>query len=439
MKKLLLALVACLPSFAGADPAILGSANRLLQAQQPKQALEQLLPLRESEAKNAIYHYLVGLAQLDSGQLEDAITSFKRSLAIDPNLQQARAELGRAYVLNGSPLKAYLAFETVRSASPPPEVLEGIDRFTAQMAKSFAPKDEVFGALFMSMGRDTNVNSGTTATSVSLPIFGGTTATLSPGANPKRDNFYSLGGYVSARYAATDKIELIGNVAANGKYNFNSELDAYDIENVGGNAGAQYTTGGHQFRLLGLYDQNYYGGPRLRSESGVALDWRLLLDLPLELNFNYRHTELKYNTNNLLDARRDVFGVAVLPAFFNHRIQYAPPLANVYFGGERPRDSAADQFGYRLWGARAAWVGNVLPSTSLFLSGGYEQRSYGAPDPVFLETRLDRQTDLSAGLIYDLVRNFSLVPSIQWIDNNSNLDVYAYRRTLYTLTLRMTF
>ncbi len=439
MRRLILILLSCLPAFAGADPAILGSANRLLQAQQPKQALEQLLPLRDSEAGNATYHYLLGLAQLDSGQIEDAITSFKRSLEIDPNLQQARAELGRAYVLNGSPIRAYQAFEEVRQSNPPLEVLEGIDRFTAQMARSLAPKDEVFGALFVSVGRDTNVNSGTTATSISLPIFGGTIATLSPNANPQRDNFYSLGGYVSVRRAVGEQIELIGNVAANGKYNFNNDLKGYDIESIGGNAGLEYTTGANQYRVLGFYDQNFYGGPRLRNESGVALNWRRLLNLPLELDFNYRHTEIKYDTNRQLDARRDVFGVAVLPAFFNHRIQYAPPLANIYFGEERPKNSGVDQFGYQLWGARAAWIGNVLPSTSMFVSGGYERRSYGGDDPTFLDTRIDQQTDLSTGLIYDLARNFSLVPSVQWIDNRSNITVYDYTRTLYTLTLRMTF
>lgn len=439
MRRLIIVLLACLPTLAGADPAILGSANRLLQAQQPVQALEVLLPLRESEADNAEYHYLLGIAQLDSGKLDEAIASLRRSLELNPDLLQARAELGRAYVLNGEPIKAYLAFKTVREANPPPEVLAGMDRFTTEMARSLAPKDEVFGALFLSAGYDTNVNSGTTATGVALPIFGGIIGNLPPSANPQRDSFYSLGGYVSLRHALGEQFELIGNVAANGRYNFDRDLSTYDIENVGANGGVEYTTGSHQFRVLGFYDQINYGGPRLRNEAGVALDWRLLLDLPLELDFNYRHTQLDYPSDSLRDARRDVYGVALLPAFFNHRIQYAPPLANVYFGEERPSNSGVDQLGYRLWGVRAAWVGNVLPSTSLFVSGGYEERNYGGTDPTFLETRVDRQTDLSAGLIYDVARNFSLLPSVQWIDNNSNLEVYANRRTLYTLTLRMTF
>ena len=35
MRRLIIVLLASLPALAGADPAILGSANRLLQAQQP--------------------------------------------------------------------------------------------------------------------------------------------------------------------------------------------------------------------------------------------------------------------------------------------------------------------------------------------------------------------------------------------------------------------
>lgn len=424
---------------AQADPATLRTANELIKAGQPGQALEALLPLREAQAGNAEYHYLLGIAQLDMGKLDDAIASLKRSLDLNPDLLQARAELGRAYALNGEAIKAFLAFRAVRAANPPPEVLAGMDRFIGEIAKSLAPKDRVFGALFVSLGYDTNVNAGTSATGISLPIFGGIIANLPSTANPQADGFWSVGGYVSLRHELTDALELRGNLAANGKQNFSNDLSVYNLQNVGANLGLQYTAGASQFRVLGLYDRIYYLDSEFRNETGALLGWRYLLDLPLELDVSYRYTQLNYPTSVAPDARRDVVSVAVLPAFFNHRIQYAPPLATLYAGEERPRNAGAEQFGYRLWGVRAAYVGNVAPATSAFASAGFEERNYGAPDPTFLTTRTDRQTDLTAGLIHTLTRTLSLVPSVQWIDNASNIPVYANRRTLYTLTLRMTF
>jgi tetratricopeptide (TPR) repeat protein len=437
--RVVVLLLLLFPLLARADPATLQAADAQIKAGQPAQAVQTLLPLKDSEAGNAKYHYLLGIAYLDSGKLGQAISSLKRSLELDPGLLQAKAELGRAYVLNGEPINAYLTFKEVRAAQPPPEVLAGIERFLSQSARELNQQKKVFGAVSISIGHDSNVNSGTSATNIALPIFGNIQATLNPGANPRRDEFLAASGYVTATQDVTEHLDLLGTLAGSGKYNYHSDLSAYDLETVDVAGGVQYTQGFNQYRALGVFEQLDYGHQQLRSEAGVALDWRRLLELPVELDFNLRHTTLHYPTNDLLNARRDVLGVALLPSFFGQRLQYAPPLANVYFGEERPYNSGSANLGYALWGARAAYYTRVLPSTSVFVSGGYENRRYGAADPVFLTTRVDQQTDASLGAIRELTRTVSLIPSVQWIDTRSNIQVYASQRTLFTLTLRMTF
>jgi len=73
------------------------------------------------------------------------------------------------------------------------------------------------------------------------------------------------------------------------------------------------------------------------------------------------------------------------------------------------------------------------------LSAGFEDRRYNAADPVFFDTRQDRQYDASAAFIYDVTHSLSVIPSVQWIRSNSNIEVYAFHRSLFTLSLRQAF
>lgn len=438
---LLLALaLAMAPATAYADPATLREADALIKSGRPGEAVQKLLPLAQAEANNGVYHYLLGIAYLDAGELDSAIASLKHSLALDPTLLQAKAELGRAYVLNGDSINAYLAFQEVREANPPPEVLAGIERYIDQVAKQLQPAKKVSGALTFTLGHDTNVNSVTDATSVFLPIFGGVRATLSPGVKPQKDQFLALGGYVDGRHDLTANLELVGSAGASLRYEADRGLRDFDTRYASLAGGLQYTAGASQFRVLGVYDRFRYLGSKLYGQGGVALDWRWLTGGPVELDFNYRYTELDYNeANSFRDARRQVVGVALLPSFFGRRLQYAPPIANVYVGEERTRDPAARNLSHSLWGVRAAYFGRVRGRLSIALGGGYEERRYEAPDPVFLDTRRDRQLDLSAGLVWELTPALSVIPGVQWIESRSNIEVFTFRRTLYTVTLRQAF
>ena len=440
MLSLVVWTLVLVPVVANADPATLREADELIKSGEPTQAVQKLLPLREAEANNTVYHYLLGIAYLDSGHLTSSIAELKRSLALDPRFLQAKAELGRAYVLNGDTLDAYLIFKEVQDAKPPPEAMAGINQYIDQAAQALTPNKKIFGAVMLSLGYDSNVNSGTPATSVTLPIFGGVNAAINPSTNPQHDQFAAIVGYANLQQDLTDKLDLVGSLGVSSSYLFDHDLSDFDTTDVNATAGSQYTLGANQVRALAVFDSYEYLGSHLFTESGVALDYRLLTGGPVELDFNYRDTDLDYNDNyTFYDARRQVYGVALLPSFFGRRMQYAPPIMNVYFGDERPRNVGDDNLGYSLWGIRAGYYDQLFSKTSVILSGGYEDRRYGGPDPVFVDTRHDRQTDLSVNLFYEFAPTWAVGPGIQWIQSASNIEVYAFRRTLYTVTLRKTF
>lgn len=428
------------PAFARADTATLRQADTLIKSGQPAQAVQILQPLGEAEASNAAYHYLLGIAYLDSGKLNDAISELKRSLALKPDLLQAKAELGRAYVLKGDTLNAYLTFKEVRAAHPPPEAVAGMESYIDQAARQMMPQNKLSGAVTLSYGVDTNVNSGTAATSVALPIFGGVSAQIDPSQNPRRDEFGAIGGFVNAWQDLTENLNLVGSATVNARFDQDRDLSAYDTRYANVSAGPQYTVGDNQFTALGIYEIYDYLGSRLYTQSGAQLEWRRLTGGPFEVEANYRYTYLDYNDlNSFRNAQRQVVGLALLPSFFGRRLQYAPSIFNFYAGTEHPVNEGSKNLGYSLVGIRGAYYQQVCSAGSVALSAGFEERRYDAADPVFFDTRQDRQYDASAAFIYDVTHSLSVIPSVQWIRSNSNIEVYAFHRALFTLSLRQSF
>ena len=77
--------------------AVLDSARRLLAAGNPKQAFQELSVAQDRMSGMPEFDYLLGVAALDSGKIEDAIIAFERVLAVVPNHAGAQMDLARAY------------------------------------------------------------------------------------------------------------------------------------------------------------------------------------------------------------------------------------------------------------------------------------------------------------------------------------------------------
>src|SRR5258708_12393226 len=109
---LVFSLAAC--AFSALADALTDRAKRLLEQKQPKQAYDLLLPQEGARAGDPEFDYLLGVAALDSGNLERAVFALERVLAVQPNNHLARAEIARAYLDMGERDAARQQFETQR-------------------------------------------------------------------------------------------------------------------------------------------------------------------------------------------------------------------------------------------------------------------------------------------------------------------------------------
>ena len=69
----------------------------------------------------------------------------------------------------------------------------------------------------------------------------------------------------------------------------------------------------------------------------------------------------------------------------------------------------------------------------------HQRHRHRAVDPLFLQRRLDRVTELTLGVRLALPGDWSLRPQVSWIHARSNVELYHYRRTLVQVTARREF
>jgi tetratricopeptide (TPR) repeat protein len=122
------AVTACVAFGAWAQSPI-ERARALLAAGNAKQAYAELAPLAREMAGNAEFDYLLGVAALDSGRIDEAIVAFERVLALIPQHAGAQMDLARAYYALGSYDLAEAAFIRLREANPPRPTLAAINRY----------------------------------------------------------------------------------------------------------------------------------------------------------------------------------------------------------------------------------------------------------------------------------------------------------------------
>jgi predicted porin len=114
-------------------------------------------------------------------------------------------------------------------------------------------------------------------------------------------------------------------------------------------------------------------------------------------------------------------------------------FGSAYAGRERQLASEVPNVGYDLWGVRVGAQLSFGRGWGVFASAAYEERDYGGPEPIFLETRRDRQTDLGLGVSYLLRAHTTVIAQVAYTDNRSNIPISTFDRTVAGVSVRFTF
>lgn len=425
------ALIAATPASAEMDD-LVRRAVMLEQSGKQAEAYALLAPSAESRAGDPDFDYALGIAAADTGHGPVAILAFQRVLALQPRNAQARAELARVYAQAGDIDTAKREFDTVvDDPSLPDPVRQRFNRIVRDLGREqHAGGTGISGFVEASGGYDSNINTATGLTSITLPIFAALgPATLSGGATKIDDSFLSAEGGLSIASGVSRQTRVFGSLLGNWRDNRNSKTFDQALATVTGGVG--HTLANRDvLSVSGQYQQFWLSHARYREAYGATAQYTRRLDGGRALSLSAQWFRLDYRTDPLRDADR--FSLA---ATYVGRAAYF----GLSGGHEQTRNAASDNLSNLFVGGRAGLEKPVAARVSVVGGAGVEYRRYDAADPLFLKQRDDWQLDASVGLKLLVAPSIYVRPSVSYTRNISNIGLFDYDRVVASVGIRTEF
>ncbi|MBF9151611.1 tetratricopeptide repeat protein [Novosphingobium jiangmenense] len=415
-KHLFLQAIACAMAVAAALPA-----PAFGQANEAETRYKALAEQERAKAGDPAFDYALGLAASDAGHYGEAIVALQRVLARQPDNAPARAELARAYALAGDIDTARAQFATVvDDPTIPDPVRQRFTGFVRQFDKQIkGGGSDLSGFAESSFGHDSNINSATQLTSITIPLF----AALGPGtlgnnARAQKDEFYDLSGGISAVSAVSRTNRVFGSLLANFRDNLDSA--AFDQASLTGTAGFAHTFANRDVASLSGQVQKYWlGHTGFRTAYGAIGQYTHMLSGGKALSASVQYTRFDYDRDPLRDADRFAVGLGLAARQFS---------INLIGGHEETRKQAGDAESNTFAGASAGAEIQIAPKVAVVGGIAFDLRRYDRADLLFMRKRHDERVDLTAAVKIAVLPRLFLQPKATWSRNWSNIALYDHER-----------
>jgi tetratricopeptide (TPR) repeat protein len=440
----LAALLAASASVFAADDPVIESARKLLAAGNPKQAYSELIAVQSRLSGMPEFDYLLGVAALDSGHLDDAIIAFERVLAVLPNHAGAQMDLARAYYAAGSFDLAEAAFLKLKAANPPPAAQIAINRYLdAINARKLQTRAgwTAFGEL--GLGYDSNI------TGVPSNFFAASQQSIGIGFNPVGNSVKTSAWFGQAAAGAEYYYPLSRGWAlfagGEGRGRAYYKESDFNLAAAEVHFGGALNAGDDQYRISGSYSPFWQegaapavaGSEKLTNDRRVGVlgfDWRHAVDTKTQVGMGVQVNTVRFPHNELED-----FNEVLVSASWLHSYEgRGSPL--LYLTGFLTEDRALNDFdngvdgtstkSKNLLGLRSYFQYSLNPKLQAFNSLGFIYRrdkdSWARSN--LIERGRDTYYDLSLGLAWNFREKCALRLQYLFSHNSSNIDIYDFNR-----------
>lgn len=431
-KLLVAALTLCASTTALAVDPVLDRGRQMVESGDPRGAYALLEPLEQERAGDPDYDLLFGISAIDAGERTRAIFALERVLALQPGNARARAEIARAYLLLGENRAAREEFERVRQQDIPQEVSRTIDSLLAMIERAEKRnRPSLNGYIEISAGSDSNVNSSTDAATVAVPGLG--IATLAPNSVETDDTFATLAGGVAYRHPLGSGHFLTAGLNAAARRN--TDASQFDTRAVDGSLGWQRTRGAETVNLSFAASSFERDGTDLRDTLGVNAQLQQDLDAVRQVSLFLQYVDIEYPGQAVRDVDRYVLGVGYAQAVGARTVVFG----SVYGGEEIEKATGVPHLGHALGGVRTGTQHRFDDRWAVHAAVAFEVRRYGGDEPLFLTPRKDDQVEASLGVSYQPSEQWRLGGRLSYVDNESNVSIYSYDRTVFAVSARFDF
>lgn len=451
LASLALSAMAAVAATAALAQASLDPARELLRAGNAKAAYEELSRLQNDLSGQPEFDYLLGVAALDSGRIEEAIIAFERVLAIIPNHAGAQMDLARAYYAAGSFDLAEAAFLRLRQANPPPAAQEAIARYLdAIEARKRQTQPGWIGYGEAALGYDSNITAVPSdfgaAAQQSFNLVG-----IQPTGNSvKRGAAYLQGaaGLEYSRPLAAGWSAFAGGEARGRAYRNESDFNSTQGE---AHAGGALNSGPTQYRFAASYFTYNQEGeapadPKPTNDrrmGGISLDMRRALDPKTQVGAALLVNRIKFPDQPSENFDQVLASLSWLHSFERRGV----PL--IYLSAFASDDHAPNPIipgegitkSKRLYGVRSYAQYSLSPRLNLFDGFAFIHRR--DTDPFARSTTVEHGRDNYFESVLGAAWQFRerCTLRLQWTysHNASNVDIYDFNRNEVASTVRCDF
>lgn len=447
MKHLLATLTACtgltvvsLPALA-ATRAQMAQAEQLLGAEKSGEALALLEAAHNPVTASVQEFFLLGLSAKLSEDLWKAEQYFRAALASEPNAGRVRLELAEVLFRQRKLDASRAQLVAVRNTNPPEQVRQNVDGFIAQIDNIKAnPNRQAQGpqknwSAYITTGftSDNNVNAGPDTGTVFLY---GLPFTLSSAAQETSDGAWFV------RVGGNHQFQLDNGVvwrsSAHLAFNNYFSADAYDTTTLSASSGPSFRIGekvGLSVPItFNMQSYNEQGGWYSQSW-GIApsLQYKMRDNLQFYLSASASHK--RFNDN----GARDLNSYTLNPS-----MNFQPNKnGNVALGFNLGReDSDLDIYTNDVRGVYLGYEHNFREQgIRASVTASYTDTQFEGIQAAYTVARHDVSRKLSASMTYALpqLKGASVTGTASYQDNDSNLPINTYERTLFSLSFTKRF
>jgi outer membrane protein len=408
------------------DPLL--KAEKLIAHKRNDEAKTILLELEKQpstgRARDSQVQFLLGLLDMADKDYDSAIARFRRILVSEPKNVRVRLEMGRAFFQEGRYADAERQFLYARAGKLPLAVLANVDRFlnAIRQLKTFSY------SVSFAIAPDTNLNAGPATDTVSLY---GLPFQLSPNAKANSGVGLSVDANVEWAPAIAKRAKWrVGGLLHRAQYR-QTQFD--DMT-------ALFFTGPHlslrrwDLNLLGNFSRRWYGDKGYATSYGPSADATYFVNPHLGVSLSGNLHRVDYDLNGLQNG----LGSSATVGFF-----YTPTPASIVSGtaalGQQDAKIPAFAFNSRQFGL--SYTREFVGGVTAGLSPSFTMIDYDAALAAFPLARRDRQDAIQVTLLDRKIDLHGLTPRLAYtyIRNNSNLELFTFRRSRFEIGFTSSF
>ncbi len=427
-------LALSLSAAASADDQVLRELRRLVESNQHAAAY-QLAEQHAALAGNPHFDFLYGLAAVNSRKLPQGVLALERHLSVVPANDRARLELARSYYELGEYARARQEFEFVLRYNPPKDVQANIQRYLDAMRtrESIGSRAASRSYLELAGGHDSNVNLGTYNDQVRLNT--GILAPIDPSSGGKSSAYVRLAG--GTQWSKRIDARLAVYAGADFDLKHNPSATRFDSGNLGGYLGFSVLKGKGLYRLSLADGQTWIDGNRYRNTLSLAGESQHSVGSGYTLTGLAQYADMSFSgTSSYLDAKVFTLGAGVQKTL---QSPWRPTLGARVSWSREDNANNRDDLDREVFTTRLSLNASPSERVRVNFDLAYQTSDFGARDVFFGTTRADQTWMAEAGINYLATRNWLLRADVSYTDNDSNQDLYAHRRTLWSLRGRYLF